>query len=153
MEFDDAMIPEDIPRLFVRAWNARSADGIANLFEEQADFINVVGIWWENKEDIRKAHDYGLRVIFSQSEIKLGKVKVKFLSDDIAVMHARMRLIGQTPLQGKQPKMRHNLFIFIVRRLSERWLCLSAQNTDVVPGAETHIRDEDGNLLYADYRE
>src|SRR5690606_12944242 len=42
--------PEDVPRLFVENWNDRRADLLAELFEEDADFINVVGLWWENRE-------------------------------------------------------------------------------------------------------
>lgn len=148
---ETTLIPEDIPRLFVQAWNRRSAAGIAALFEDDADFVNVVGIWRENREAIRKAHDYGLRVIFNQSELKLGKVKVKNLSDDTAVVHARMRLAGQTPKEIAAG-IRHNLFIFVVRRHDDHWLCVSAQNTDIVAGAETHIRDKDGNLIPVDYR-
>src|SRR5690606_27539481 len=87
-----ALTPDEIPLLFKEAWNARNAEWIAQLFEDEADFVNVVGIWWEKKDDIREAHDYGLKVIFHQSTLKLGKVKVKMLAEDIAVIHARMRL-------------------------------------------------------------
>lgn len=154
MAFEKALLPDDIPKLFVKAWNERSANAIAALFENEADFVNVVGIWWENKGDIRKAHDYGLRVIFGQSEIKLGKVKVKLLSDTVAVVHARMRLEGQSAIKDKQPpSTRHNLFLFVARKQDERWLCVSAQNTDIVPGAETHVMDEQGKLRPTNYRE
>jgi len=146
-----AEIPEDIPHLFVKAWNTRRADEIAALFEEDADFVNVVGMWWESKTDIYAAHEYGLRVIFKDSELRLGKVKVKFLGSDHVVVHARMRLSGQTS-HGIAAGVRQNLFIFVARQHGDRWLCVSAQNTDIVPGAETHIRNEDDKLVPLDYR-
>ncbi|TDQ79840.1 SgcJ/EcaC family oxidoreductase [Sphingobacterium yanglingense] len=144
--------PEDIPVLFVEAWNLRCADYIADLFEENADFVNVVGIWWDNREAIRKAHDYGLTVIFKDSLLKLGKVKVKHLSEDIAVVHARMQLSGQSDLHGKAGT-RNNMFLFVARKHPKGWLCVSAQNTDIVIGAETHIKREDGTLQAVDYRD
>lgn len=146
-----AINPEEIPALFIQAWNRRSADDIVELFEDNADFINVVGIWWDRREDIRKAHEYGLRVIFKDSLLKLGKVKVKYLSDDIAVVHARMQLSGQTDRDGSAG-VRRNIFLFVVRRHQDCWSCVSAQNTDVEVGAETHIRREDGSLQAIDYR-
>lgn len=146
-----AINPEEIPELFVEAWNLRRADYIADLFEENADFVNVVGIWWDNREAIRKAHDYGLTVIFKNSLLKLGKVKVKYLSEDIAVLHARMQLSGQSDLDGKAGT-RNNMFLFVARKQSKGWLCVSAQNTDIVIGAETHIKREDGTLQPVDYR-
>lgn len=147
-----AINPEEIPELFVQAWNRRSADDIAQLFEENADFINVVGIWWDQREAIRKAHEYGLRVIFKDSLLKLGKVKVKHLSEDIAVVHARMQLSGQSDLHGKAGT-RNNMFLFVARKHPKGWLCVSAQNTDIVIGAETHIKREDGTLQAVDYRD
>lgn len=146
-----ALTPDEIPLRFKEAWNARNAEWIAQLFEDEADFVNVVGIWWEKKDDIREAHDYGLKVIFHQSTLKLGKVKVKMLAEDIAVIHARMRLSGQT-LKGSPTGIRQNLFLFVVRKSGDRWICVSAQNTDIVAGAETNMRDEQGNLVPIDYR-
>ncbi|HRV51818.1 MAG: hypothetical protein M9940_00295 [Bacteroidetes bacterium] len=55
-----AQSPEDIPQMFVENWNKRRPDLMAEVFEEDADFINVVGLWWNNRADILKAHDYGL---------------------------------------------------------------------------------------------
>ncbi|MDX3916923.1 MAG: SgcJ/EcaC family oxidoreductase [Pseudosphingobacterium sp.] len=152
METGTAKAPGDIAKLFVQAWNERDAGGIAELFEEDADFVNVVGLWWENREDIRRAHAYGLQVIFNRSELKLGRVKVKNLTDTNAIVHARMQLSGQTPKEQTSAGMRHNQFLFVVRKHDNRWLCVSAQNTDIVIGAETHIRNQQGELMPADYR-
>ena len=143
--------PEDIPTRFAEAWNERDADKIAMLFDEDADFVNVVGIWWDNREDIRKAHDYGLRVIFKDSDLKVTKTKVKHLSEDDAIVHARMRLKGQTAKGENQPEMRFNIFTFVVHRTEKGWMCAAAQNTDIVPGKETNMV-EDGNLRAVDYR-
>ncbi len=145
--------PEDVPRLFAEAWNKRDADMIASLFEEDAEFVNVVGLWWHNREDIRKAHDYGLKKIFNQSTLEVRRVKVKMLNNDVAIVHARMHLSGQTSHDGvKSPGTRTNIFSFAVRSTSEGWKCASAHNTDVVPGAETNIIDADGSMRSTDYR-
>ncbi|MCE7962585.1 MAG: SgcJ/EcaC family oxidoreductase [Acidobacteria bacterium ACB1] len=149
-----AKSPEDVPRLFVENWNNRRADLLAELFEEDADFINVVGLWWEGWEDrdaIFKAHDYGLKVIFNDSTLRAGRMKVKMLANDVAVLHVRMTLSGQTPLEGSAG-VRQTVFTFVVHKQNDRWLCVSAQNTDIVGGAETFIRTETSELKPADYR-
>jgi hypothetical protein len=43
------------------------------------------------------------------------------------------------------------VFSFVARRAGERWLCASAQNTDVVPHMETNIVDDDGAFRAANY--
>lgn len=145
--------PENIPALFVDAWNRRDPAALAALFEADADFVNVVGIWWEDREAIRQAHAYGLTRIFQQSTLRLGRVKLRQLSDDIAVVHARMSLSGQTAADGVPvPGVRHNLFSFVAHRTAQGWRCVSAHNTDIVPGMETRLVDADGQLRPVDYR-
>jgi uncharacterized protein (TIGR02246 family) len=145
--------PEDIPAAFVEAWNRRDADGIAALFDEDAEFVNVTGLWWHDREAIRRAHAYGLARIFNSSDLRLGVVRVKYLGDDVAVVHARMSLTGQTAVgQVESPGPRMNVFSFVVHRGPDGWSCASAHNTDVVPGRETNVVDASGRLRAVDYR-
>lgn len=153
MDHPPLLDPESIPAAFVRAWNDRDPDGIAALFDDDADFVNVVGLWWHDRESIRRAHAYGLERIFNRSTLRLVRVKVKHLSDDAAIVHARMRLSDQTPLDDvEKPRPRHNVFTFVVHRTASGWICAAAHNTDVVPDAETNIVDESGRLMPVDYR-
>ena len=48
--------PASIPKVFVEAWNNRDADKLASLFDEDAELVNVTGLWWHDREAIRKAH-------------------------------------------------------------------------------------------------
>jgi len=147
--------PQDVPNLFAECWNQRNAAGIASLFANEAEFVNVVGLWWHNREDIEKAHDYGLKVIFNDSELKVLKTKVMFLEDHIALVHAKMRLKGQTNPNSESAKSlgeRRNIFSFVVMLKNNKWECVSAHNTDIVPGKETNIVDDDGKFYSIDYR-
>ncbi|SMO61541.1 YybH family protein [Gracilimonas mengyeensis] len=151
--FKKAKSPENIPTLFVEAWMQRDADMLASLFAEDAEFVNVVGLWWHNRKDIRKAHAYGFEKIFGDSDLRLMQTSVKNLSEDITVLHARMRLKNQSPKGNVEtPSLRQNLFSFVVQKEGDHWICVSAQNTDIVPGAETNIIDEDGNFKSVNYQ-
>ncbi|HET8860974.1 SgcJ/EcaC family oxidoreductase [Marivirga sp.] len=144
--------PEDIPNTFVKAWNLKDAKMLASIFDEDAEFINVTGLWWHDRKSIFKAHDYGLKVIFKDSELSIRKTKVKYLSDKIAVVNARVHLEGQTSINGKNAQARNTIFTFVVHQKENgNWSCASAQNTDIVPAKETHIVDEEGNIEAVDY--
>ncbi|MCO6492941.1 MAG: SgcJ/EcaC family oxidoreductase [Phaeodactylibacter sp.] len=148
-----AHAPGDIPNLFAEAWNRRDAAGIAGLFAEDAEFVNVTGLWWHDREAIWKAHDYGLRVIFKDSRLEVREKKVRQLSEDVALVHARMRLSGQSGhSEAGRPGVRFTVFSFVARRQEEGWLCVSAHNTDQVPGKETNVVDERGEVRAVDYR-
>lgn len=149
-----AQTPEAIPKLFVEAWNARDPDAIAALFDDDAEFVNVTGLWWHDRESIRGAHAYGLDRIFNESHLETVTVRVRWLSDDVAIVHAKMRLTGQTPIEGAgRPRPRRTIFSFTVQRREDgTWSCASAHNTDVVPGAETNMIDEEGRFRHVSYR-
>lgn len=148
-----ALKPEDIPRLFVEYWNLRRADYLSQLFEQDADFINVVGLWWENRDDIFKAHDYGLKVVFNNSDLSIIRLKTKMLADDLAIVYAKLKIVGQTTVKEVEAGTRRTIITFVVRRSGQGvWSAISGQNVDIVGGVETNIRREDGSLSSIDYR-
>jgi uncharacterized protein (TIGR02246 family) len=149
----DAGRPEDMPRLFVEAWNKRDPDALASLFDSHAEFVNVTGLWWHDRASIRKAHAYGLEHIFNASTLTVNELRIKHLSDDVAIVHASMMLSGQTAIAAiRQPGSRKTIFSFVFHRVAGRWMCASAHNTDVVPNMETNVIGEDGAFRAANYR-
>jgi uncharacterized protein (TIGR02246 family) len=145
--------PERIAEVFALAWNRRDPDGIAGLFDEDAEFVNVTGLWWHDRAAIRKAHAYGLETIFPDSTLQVVEMRVKGLGADVAVVHARMHLVGQSGVGSvSAPGDRRTIFTFVVHRKGEAWSCAAAQNTDVVMGAETNVRDQSGRLRGASYQ-
>lgn len=146
--------PETIAFEFVQAWNRRDPDAIAALFDEDAEFVNVTGLWWHDREAIRRAHAYGLTRIFADSTLELVDTRTKWLAPAIAVVHAKLRLTGQTPVAGvAQPGARTTIFSFVVHQTEDGWRCASAHNTDVVPNQETNIVDEQGRFAAVNYRD
>ncbi|MEM7642999.1 MAG: SgcJ/EcaC family oxidoreductase [Pseudomonadota bacterium] len=142
--------PEDFVPAFIAAWMARDGTALAALFAEDADFVNVVGIWWEDRGAIAKAHSYALTSFFAKTRLAAGRVKVRDLGD-VAVVHARMGLSGQTAPDGRTAAARTTILNFVLHRREGDWICVSAQNTDVTPGAETQLA-ENGTLSPKDYR-
>jgi len=144
--------PEEIPQRFAEAWNAKDARALAALFAEDADFVNVVGLWWHNRQDIEKAHHYGLTTFFAQSHIALGRIKVRRIGPEVAVIHARWKLTGQIDRQGNTLEPRAAVMVFVATQTPEGWIVQAAQNTDIVPGMET-LAVRDGQMRAMDYRE
>ncbi|GAA1822397.1 YybH family protein [Nesterenkonia flava] len=171
--------PGEIACRFAEAWNAADAGALAELFAPDADFVNVVGLWFENRRRIRAAHDYGFRRIFGASRMSLERIKTRDLGPDVAVVHALWTLTGQT-LPGhdsgssdpesvgttregapeahlpagtqSEAGERRGVFTFVMHRHGAGdWQCVAAQNTDRIPGAET-LTSDDGGLRPATYQ-
>ena len=142
--------PEDFPGAFTRAWMARDGDALGALFAEDADFVNVVGIWWETRVDIAHAHGYALGSFFSETRLIPGRIKTRLLGSDTAVVQCRFRLIGQLAPDGSKAAARSTILTFVLDRRDAGWVAVTAQNTDIVPGAESHVQQ--AGLKAADYR-
>ncbi|GAB3705551.1 SgcJ/EcaC family oxidoreductase [Nocardiopsis oceani] len=143
--------PESVPQRFAQAWNEGDADGIAALFAPDADFVNVVGLWWRDREAIRRAHEHGLRVIFPGTTMRVSGIRVRMLGDDAAVVHCRWSVDGQVMPDGSSADRRRGVFTFVVRAAPEGWTAVAAHNTDRVSGAES-LAGQGGDLSPVDYR-
>lgn len=130
--------PADVPALFAQAWNARDPDALASLFDEDAEFVHVSGRCWHDRESIRREHATRLKLGVGTFVLVPGETKVKLLSPDVAVVHTRMTLSAETAANGAPAgEDRTTIASFVVHRAGERWLCASAQHTDLIPETES----------------
>ena len=137
--------PQDIPDAFVRAWNARDAAALATVFDDDAEFVNVSGLTCHDRESIRKAHSTALEHIVPNSILAIDEMKVKLLSSDVAVVHARMTLSCPAPADATASgRPRTTIVTFVVHKVLDQWQCASAHNTDVVPSPEPNVIGEAG---------
>ncbi len=141
--------PKSIITGFQQAWNDHDADALAELFVEGAQFVNVTGLWWSTKDQIRKAHQFGFDHIFGNSHMNVGRTEIRMLGDDHAVVHARVTVIGQNTPDGATAEDRRTVISFVVARMFDAdgayWKAISAHNTDLVPGGpDTHVNAPDG---------
>jgi len=124
----DTQSPEDIPALFVRAWNERDSVALASLFDPDAEFVSDTGLCWHDRESIRKAYAAMLDDAGGNGTLSNGPTKIKLLSPEVAVVYAHITQSG-----GKAM-----IFSFVVHRSGDhRWRCASAHNTDIVPADAT----------------
>ena len=135
---------EAVARAFMDRWNNGDADGLAALFAEDADFVNVVGPWWRNRRAIRKAHDYGFRRIFAAARVTITELQVRMLTPDIHVVHTVSTLTGQTAADGGETGPRVAVIVMVTMRTEDGFVIVSCQNTDRVEGADTHVVDARG---------
>ncbi len=142
--------PGDIPHAFAAAWAARDAAALAALFAEDAEFVNVVGLWWHDRAAIERAHDYALRSFFADSTLKPGAIRIRDIAGGAALVQCRFTLIGQRLPGGAPAGPRRTILSFVARDTGAGWQVVAAQNTDVVEGAETLVRAD--TLRGADYR-
>ena len=136
--------PENVITKWQEGWNAADADALADLFADDAEFINVVGLWWHDKDNIRGAHAFGFAKIFPGSRIAMAQPRVRYVGEDAAVVQSRWNLTGQVTPSGEPAGDRAGIFTFVLERRPDGWITVAAQNTDVEPNQQTHINTDAG---------
>lgn len=144
--------PEDIPALFARAWNDRDAAALASLFDTDAEFVAGDGLWWHDRDSIRKAHSQLLARAVTRATLAAAETKVKLLSPEVAVVYAKLTLSDPEPAGAPAPPGgRTTIASFVVHRAGERWMCASAHSADILPTARTPVVGEAGVMGMANY--
>lgn len=132
--------PLDIASAFTRAWNTHDAKAIGKLFADDADFVNVVGLWWTSRRSIRRALARGFEGWFAGSTFTVEKLSQRLLGPDAAVVIARWRIEGQRDPDGEPADTRRGLATVVLQRLEDgTWLCVSWHNTDIAAAADTNL--------------
>lgn len=132
-----APLPEALPALFADAWNRHDMAALASLFAADADFVNVVGIWWHDRRAIEEAHASAHRTFFRNSRLQVDQVAVKRLRPDLATVHGTWTLSGQEEPDGSVGSPRRGVLLFVASLEDGSWVVRTAQNTDIVPQALT----------------
>src|SRR5690625_712676 len=137
--------PVDVVSGWERAWNAADADALADLFADDAEFVNVVGLWWHDKTNIRAAHAFGFAKIFPESVIKMGTPRVRLVGTDAALVQSQWQLTGQVSPTGEPAGDREGIFTFVLEKRGAGWITVAAHNTDIARGKQTHINSDSGS--------
>ncbi|WP_430389913.1 SgcJ/EcaC family oxidoreductase [Dyella sp. 20L07] len=115
-----------------RAWNQHDMDAFANLFAEDADFVNIEGTRWRGRAAIKEAHAFVHSTIFKNSHLTVDDTTVRQLSQDVIVTRSVWRLDGQTTMKGATVPGRTGILTNVLVRSGSRWVIAVAQNTDIV---------------------
>ena len=123
-----------IVRAFAETWNRHDMNAFAELFAEDAEFVNVVGTWWKGRPEIRAAHEFTHRTMFKDSRLTIDEIAARFPAPGIAIARCRWTLEGHVTPEGAPLPARHGVLVQTLRRQDATWRIIDAQNTDVVEG-------------------
>lgn len=123
-----------VVRAFADCWNRHDMRAFGELFDPNAEFVNVVGLWWKGREEIRKAHELTHATLFKHSRLTLSDVAVRFPVEGLAISRARWVLEGHVFPEGASLPAREGILLNVLRRGSEGWSIIDSQNTDVIEG-------------------
>lgn len=122
-----------IVRAFADCWNSHDMEAFAALFAPDAEFVNVVGLWWKGRAEIQAAHEFTHRSLFKNSLLTLDEVAVRWPVPQLALARCRWTLTGHVSPAGAALPQRNGVLLNVLRRQEGGgWLIVDSQNTDII---------------------
>jgi uncharacterized protein (TIGR02246 family) len=83
------------------SWNRHDMASFAAAFCDDADFVNVIGMHWQGRQEIEAKHTVTHRTTFRNSILQMTDQAVRFLSPSIALAHVSTELKGAESLRER----------------------------------------------------
>ena len=122
---------------FAEAWNRHDMTAFGQLFAVDAEFVNVVGIWWKGRDAIQGAHEFTHSTMFKNSRLTLEATEVRFPVKGIAIARSKWLLEGHVTPDGAALPPRRGILLNVLVQSADGWKIIDSQNTDIVDGAIT----------------
>lgn len=118
---------------FVSAWNQHDMRALADLYTADADFVNVIGLWWRGRDEIRSEHVKLHEGRMKQTTLTADEPVVRRLAPTVAVAHAKWELRGDAGAPGwKVGEVRRGILMHVLVKENGRWRIRATQNTDIL---------------------
>ena len=123
-------------RGYCDAWNWHDMAALAELFSEDAQWVNIVGMHWPGKAAVVAGHEAYHRTFFQNTEIEIADAEIREIAPGVATAVLRLRVGPFTPPDGiPRPESDDRLSLVLTRR-SGRWRIGHGHNTVIDAGAQ-----------------
>ena len=131
---EDCAAVESVVHAFSECWNRHDMEAFAELFEPDAEFVNVVGMWWKGRAEIKAAHEFTHSTMFKSSRLTILETSVRFPAPQLAIARSRWLLENHVGPDGEPLPARHGVLVNVLILRDGRWSIIDAQNTDIIEG-------------------
>jgi uncharacterized protein (TIGR02246 family) len=122
-----------LAELFVTIWNAHDMGRLRDLYADDADFVNVIGMRWKGASEIADMHVLLHESRMRQTTLLSEGMTVRVLAPSVAVVHDTWVLTGDPGAPGwKISEQRRGILVHVLKLDGAgKWHIAASQNTDI----------------------
>ncbi|QHW00230.1 SgcJ/EcaC family oxidoreductase [Spirosoma endbachense] len=130
---DEKAIENQVDKL-VSDWNTHSFKNMDTYTTEDVEWVNIVGMWWKGRTEVKSAHQRIFDTIFKGVPFTKKSVKIRSLTPEVAVANLICHVGEFFPPDGvnhgtnRMPEADDLLTLVFVKR-NGVWLLSAGQNT------------------------
>jgi uncharacterized protein (TIGR02246 family) len=113
-------------------------DTFGTLFTDDADFVNVVGMHWAGKAQIVKAHRIVFTTRYRGTPQHFLEKSEATLAPGLVLVVGTIKMDDYTAQDGKAMTDNQFRMTLVMKKVGERWLIRSAENTVIDLVAAPH---------------
>jgi uncharacterized protein (TIGR02246 family) len=118
------------------SWNKHDMNEMATLLTEDAEWVNVVGMWWRGRADVRQAHVVYHETVFKETPYHAQAVSVRFVNRDTAVASVKWKKGSFVAPNGVTYPEAEDMMSMLWVRQSGTWLIALGHNTTIDPNVQ-----------------
>lgn len=125
--------PRQVVDAFATALNSKDADALGELFSEDAEFVNILGMRMRGRDGIVTGHAWAFAGPLQGRVIEFDEVDELPVTGDVTVLHAHClrRRLPDAPLEGLPDGA--SVLVFVARRGPDGWHAVAATNVTEAP--------------------
>jgi len=122
-----------IAEQFVSIWNAHDMARLIEIYADDADFVNVIGMRWKGVDQIAQMHVLLHESRMRQTTLRSEGMTVRVLAPSVAVVHDTWVLTGDPGAPGwKVGEQRRGILVHVLKLDGAgKWHIAVSQNTDI----------------------
>lgn len=120
------------------AWNSHNMKALDEVFREDAEFINVVGMHWRGRPAIIAAHAAFHATIFKDVGMKTDEIALRPLGADIVIAVVTQTQDTFTTPSGEVVQKHQNKLSYVFTKAGGDWRIAHGQNVRIDDEAAKH---------------
>lgn len=134
---DKAEIEEVVQR-FEEIWNSHRIAELGTLLTEDAEWINVVGMWWRGREDVVKAHEALHAGMFREVSTHSTSREIREIVPGVVIVTVTATMGDFETPDGRQMSGIVDRLTLVMVKKDGEWRITSGHNTTIDPRAQPH---------------
>ena len=117
------------------AWNRHDMHAMAALFTEDAEWVNIVGMWWRGRAAIERTHAAFHETMFRDTPMHVDDLAARRIAPDVLVAVVTVAMGTFTTPGGHVMRDTHNRLSVVLVRRGEDWRIAHGENVVIDPQA------------------
>jgi uncharacterized protein (TIGR02246 family) len=127
-----------VVRSFENIWNSHRLSELGKLLTEDAEWVNVVGMWWRGRDEIVKAHEALHAGMFRETAMEQSDPEVRMISNNVAIATLTVKMGDYVTPDGQRMTGAVDRLTLVTVKGDGEWRISSGHNTAIDPRAAPH---------------